>query len=53
MGNFDIGIIASAATIATESVALIEALKNFFKKKQAKAPAWIYTIRAPERGGRE
>lgn len=44
MGNFDFGIIASAATIATESVALIEALKNFFKKKQAKAPAWIYTI---------
>ena len=44
MTGFNMSTIAGALMIATESIALIEAIKNFFKQKQAKAPAWIYTI---------
>jgi hypothetical protein len=35
---------AQAATIAVETIALIEAIKNFFKKNQKQAPAWVYTL---------
>jgi hypothetical protein len=42
--GIDTTIITTAATIAVETIAIIEALKNFVTKKQGKLPAWCYTI---------
>ena len=38
------GAIAQAVTIAIEVIAFIEAIKNFYKDKEKRAPAWAYTL---------
>lgn len=42
--NIDLSFITNAVTIAIEAVALLEAVKVFFKKKAVNAPSWVFTI---------
>lgn len=42
--SIDTSFITNAITIAIECIALLEAVKVFFKKKSCNVPSWIYTI---------
>lgn len=44
MMNIDTSFISTSVTIAIECIALLEAIKVFFKKKSCNIPSWIYTI---------
>lgn len=42
--NIDLSFITNAVTVAIETIALLEAVKVFFKKKALNIPAWVYTV---------
>lgn len=42
--NIDTSFISTSVTIAIECIAMLEAIKVFFKKKSCKVPSWIYTV---------
>ena len=42
--SMDFSFITGAVTIAIECIALLEAIKVFFKKKSCNIPSWIYTV---------
>lgn len=44
MLGMDMSVFTNAMTMAVETVALLEAFKNFMKDKKVKLPAWGYTI---------
>lgn len=44
MMNIDTSFISTSVTIAIECIALLEAIKVFFKKKSCNIPSWIYTV---------
>lgn len=44
MLGMDFTFLSNALTVAIETIALLEAVKNFVKEKKASIPAWVYTI---------
>ncbi len=42
--HVDFSFITNATTLAVETIAMIEAIKVFFKKKSFELPSWIYTV---------
>ena len=40
----DFDFITNAVTLSVETIAMIEAIKVFFKKKSCNLPSWIYTV---------
>ena len=40
----DFDFITNAVTLSVETIAMIEAIKVFFKKKSFELPSWIYTL---------
>lgn len=42
--NIDLSFITTAVTIAVEAIALLEAIKVFFKKKTLSIPSWVFTV---------
>ncbi len=44
MMGMDMTFLTNALTVAIETIALLEALKNFLKGKKATVPAWVYTV---------
>ncbi len=42
--NIDFSFITNAVTLSVETIAMIEAIKVFFKKKSFNLPSWIYTL---------
>ena len=44
MMGIDMSVFSNGMTIAFETVAILEAAKNFLKEKKTTLPAWVYTV---------